>query len=73
MLVTEYIIAALRDQGVDHCFMDCGGLNDNFMPPMTETEGFRTIVAAFDCGVTIPSHWAMNDIRSNEVQILLVN
>ena len=50
MLVTEYIIAALRDQGVDHCFMDCGGLNDNFMPPMTETEGLRTIVAAFEGG-----------------------
>ena len=33
MRVTEYILSALRDQGVDHCFIDLGGLNDNFMPP----------------------------------------
>lgn len=50
MLVTEYILAALRDQGVDHCFIDLGGLNDNFMPPLTGTEGLRTIVAAFEGG-----------------------
>lgn len=50
MLVTEYIVTALRDQGVDHCFIDLGGLNDNFMPPLTETEGLRTIVAAFEGG-----------------------
>ncbi len=50
MLVTEYLITALRDQGVTHCFMDPGGLNDNFMPPMTETTGLRTIVAAFEGG-----------------------
>jgi len=50
MLVTEYLITALRDQGITHCFMDPGGLNDNFMPPMTETTGLRTIVAAFEGG-----------------------
>ena len=31
MLVTEYILAALREQGADHCFIDLGGLNDNFI------------------------------------------
>lgn len=50
MLVTDYIVTALRDQGVDHCFIDLGGLNDNFMPAMTGTEGFRTVVAAFEGG-----------------------
>jgi len=50
MLVTEYILSALRDQGVDHCFIDLGGLNDKFMPPLTGTEGLRTIVAAFEGG-----------------------
>ena len=50
MKVTDYIITALRDQGVSHCFVDLGGLNDNFMPPLTGTEGIRTVVAAFEGG-----------------------
>lgn len=50
MLVAEYIVSALRDQGVDHCFVGIGGLNDSFMPPLTSTAGLRTIVAAFEGG-----------------------
>jgi acetolactate synthase-1/2/3 large subunit len=50
MKVTEFILGALRDQGIDHCFMDPGGLNDNFMPPMTGTDGLKTVVAAFEGG-----------------------
>jgi acetolactate synthase-1/2/3 large subunit len=50
MRVADYILSALRDQGVDHCFIDLGGLNDNFMPALTGTEGLRTIVAAFEGG-----------------------
>jgi len=50
MLVTDFILSALRDQGIDHCFMDPGGLNDGFMPPMTETKGLKTVVAAFEGG-----------------------
>ncbi len=50
MRVTEYIISALRDEGVSHFFIDLGGLNDNFMPPLTDTSGIRTIVAAFEGG-----------------------
>ncbi len=50
MLVTDYIVGALRDQGVDHCFIDLGGLNDNFMPPLTGTDGVKTVVAAFEGG-----------------------
>ena len=33
--VAEFIVRALRDQGIDHLFMDPGGLNDAFMTPMT--------------------------------------
>ncbi len=50
MLVTEYIVRAIRDQGVDHVFIDLGGLNDSFMPPLTGTDGIRTVVAAFEGG-----------------------
>lgn len=48
--ITDYMINALRDQGVSHIFIDLGGLNDNFMPPLTETDGLRTVVAAFEGG-----------------------
>jgi acetolactate synthase-1/2/3 large subunit len=48
--VAEYLLAAVRDQGVDHVFMDPGGLNDSFMAPMTGTDGLHTIVAAFEGG-----------------------
>ena len=47
---SDYILAAIRDQGVTHCFMDPGGLNDAFMEPMTGTEGLRTVVTAFEGG-----------------------
>lgn len=50
MNAAGYIITALRDQGTDHIFMCPGGLNDAFMAPMTETDGVRTIVAAFEGG-----------------------
>jgi acetolactate synthase-1/2/3 large subunit len=48
--VAEFLITSLRDQGVQHVFMDPGGLNDAFMPPMTDTDGLRTVVAAFEGG-----------------------
>jgi len=50
MKVADFILSALRDQGVTHCFIDLGGLNDNFMPPLTGTEGLRAVVAAFEGG-----------------------
>lgn len=50
MKVTEYLISSLRDQGVNHVFLDLGGLNDAFMPVVTNTEGVRPIVAAFEGG-----------------------
>ena len=50
MNVAEFLVSALRDQGTTHLFMDPGGLNDTFMAPMTDTEGVRTVVAAFEGG-----------------------
>ncbi len=50
MNVAEYLLAAIRDQGVDQVFMDPGGLNDSFMLPMTGTDGLHTVVAAFEGG-----------------------
>jgi acetolactate synthase-1/2/3 large subunit len=50
MRITDYMVKALRDQGVSHVFIDLGGLNDNFMPPLTDTKGLRTVVAAFEGG-----------------------
>lgn len=50
MNVAEYLIRSLRDQGVGHIFLDLGGLNDSFMPALSETDGVRPIVAAFEGG-----------------------
>jgi acetolactate synthase-1/2/3 large subunit len=50
MKVADFIVSAIRDQGVSHCFIDLGGLNDNFMPALAGTKGLRTIVAAFEGG-----------------------
>ncbi|MEJ2376462.1 MAG: thiamine pyrophosphate-binding protein, partial [Pseudolabrys sp.] len=50
MKVADFILSALHDQGVSHCFIDLGGLNDNFMPALAGTKGLRTIVAAFEGG-----------------------
>jgi acetolactate synthase-1/2/3 large subunit len=48
--VSEYVITALREQGVSHFFIDLGGLNDAFMPPLAGLDGVRTVVAAFEGG-----------------------
>ena len=50
MRITDYMVNALCNQGVSHVFIDLGGLNDNFMPPLTSTKGLRTVVAAFEGG-----------------------
>ena len=50
MRVADYMLAAIRDQGVTHCFVGIGALNDNFMPALSATKGLRTIVAAFEGG-----------------------
>jgi thiamine pyrophosphate-dependent acetolactate synthase large subunit-like protein len=50
MRVADYMLAAIRDQGVTHCFVGIGALNDNFMPALSATKGVRTIVAAFEGG-----------------------
>ena len=46
----EFVLAAVRAQGVEYVFMDPGALNDAFMAPMTSTPGLDTVVAAFEGG-----------------------
>jgi acetolactate synthase-1/2/3 large subunit len=50
MQVAQYVLDALRAQSIDHVFIDLGGLNDTFMPALSETEGMHTVVAAFEGG-----------------------
>ncbi len=44
------VVRSLAAEGVDHLFMVPGGLNDPFMPPMTGTDGVRTVVTAHEAG-----------------------
>ena len=46
----SYVVQSLAAEGVDHLFMVPGGMNDPFMPAMTETPGVRTVVAAHEAG-----------------------
>jgi acetolactate synthase-1/2/3 large subunit len=46
----SYIVQSLAAEGVDHLFMVPGGMNDPFMPAMTETPSVRTVVAAHEAG-----------------------
>jgi acetolactate synthase-1/2/3 large subunit len=46
----SYLVQALVAEGIDHVFMVPGGMNDPFMPSMTETDGLRTVVAAHEGG-----------------------
>jgi acetolactate synthase-1/2/3 large subunit len=46
----EYVVQALRTEGVDHVFMGLGGLDDPFMPPLTSTPGLTPVVSAHEAG-----------------------
>ena len=46
----SYVVRSLATEGVDHVFMVPGGMNDPFMPAMTETAGVRPVVAAHEGG-----------------------
>lgn len=50
MLGSEFVLDALRQEGIADVFMMLGGLNDQFMDPMTSTRGLRTLVAAHEGG-----------------------
>ena len=42
----SYVVRSLAAEGVEHVFMVPGGMNDPFMPAMTETTGVCPVVAA---------------------------
>jgi acetolactate synthase-1/2/3 large subunit len=44
----SYVVRSLATEAVDHVFMVPGGMNDPFMPAMTETVGVRPVVAAHE-------------------------
>ena len=46
----SFIVRSLAAEGIGHVFMVPGGMNDPFMPAMTETDGVRAIVAAHEGG-----------------------
>ncbi|MHB8233419.1 MAG: thiamine pyrophosphate-binding protein [Solirubrobacteraceae bacterium] len=46
----SFLVRSLAAEGVDHVFMVPGGMNDPFMPAMTETADVRAIVAAHEAG-----------------------
>lgn len=47
---TDYVLQALRDEGLDHVFMVPGGLIDPFLPAFGRVSGLRPIVAAQEGG-----------------------
>lgn len=47
---TDYILAALQSEGVDHLFMVPGGLVDPFLPALGRFPGIRPVVAAQEGG-----------------------
>ncbi len=49
-LGTDYILAALEAEGIDHLFMVPGGLVDPFLPALGRFPGIRPIVAAHEGG-----------------------
>ena len=46
----SFLVRSLATEGIDHLFMVPGGMNDPFMPAMTESAGVRSIVAAHEAG-----------------------
>ncbi len=46
----SFVVRSLATEGVEHLFMVPGGMNDPFMPAMTEGAGVRSIVAAHEAG-----------------------
>lgn len=50
MIGTDFIVQALRDEGIDHVFLVPGGLIDPFYDSLVQTPGITPIVAAHEGG-----------------------
>lgn len=50
MKAADYLLGALKSEGVDHIFCVPGGLIDPLLPAMSETGGVTPIVAAHEAG-----------------------
>lgn len=52
MRTTEYLIEALKTEGITHLFTVPGGLLDPFLPALSSTGGVTPVVAAHEGGAT---------------------
>ena len=52
MQTTEFLVEALRTEGITHLFTVPGGLLDPFLPTLSSTSGVRPVVAAHEGGAT---------------------
>jgi acetolactate synthase I/II/III large subunit len=50
MITTQYLLEALRGEGITHVFLVPGGLVDPFLPALAATEGITPIVACHEGG-----------------------
>ena len=52
MQTTEFLVEALRTEGITHLFAVPGGLLDPFLPTLSSTSGITPVVAAHEGGAT---------------------
>jgi acetolactate synthase-1/2/3 large subunit len=52
MQTTEFLVEALRTEGITHLFTVPGGLLDPFLPTLSSTSGVAPVVAAHEGGAT---------------------
>src|SRR5215207_5554840 len=52
MQTTEFLVEALKTEGITHLFTVTGGLLDPFLPTLSSTSGVTPVVAAHEGGAT---------------------
>ena len=52
MQTTEFLVEALKTEGISHLFAVPGGLLDPFLPTLSSTSGVTPVVAAHEGGAT---------------------
>src|ERR671928_389238 len=52
MQATEFLVQALKTEGITHLFTVPGGLLDPFLPTLSSTSGITPVVAAHEGGAT---------------------
>jgi acetolactate synthase I/II/III large subunit len=52
MQATEFVVEALKTEGITHLFAVPGGLLDPFLPTLSSTSGVTPVIAAHEGGAT---------------------